>query len=37
MLEAHGIHTRRLTTSAPGFVVYEDEFQIVAEAFRDRR
>ena len=37
MLEAHGIHTKRLTTSKPGFVVYEDEYQVVAEAFRDRR
>lgn len=37
MLEAHGIHTKRLTTSKPGFVVYEDEYQVVAEAFSDRR
>jgi hypothetical protein len=34
VLNEHGYHTRRLTTDRPGYVVYEDAYQIVAEVFR---
>jgi hypothetical protein len=34
--EAHGIPIRRLETAHPGYVVYEDAFQVVALPFRDR-
>lgn len=34
ILEAHGIGTEMLTTDRPGFVVYEDEYQVLAEPFR---
>ena len=35
ILENHGIHVRMITTDRPGYVVYEDEFQVVAEPFAD--
>jgi hypothetical protein len=35
VLERHGILTRALRTSRPGYVVYEDDFQIAAVPFRD--
>ena len=34
LLEQYGVPTRMLTTDRPGYVVYEDEFQIAAEPFR---
>jgi hypothetical protein len=34
ILENHGVHVRTLKTERVGYVVYEDEFQIVAEPFR---
>jgi hypothetical protein len=34
VLEAHDIRTAMITTSRPGYVVYEDEYQVVAEPFR---
>jgi hypothetical protein len=37
LLHDHGYCTQRLTTDRPGYVVYEDEYQIVAEAFRGER
>ena len=30
MLERHGVWTRRLHSERPGYIVYEDEFQVVA-------
>jgi hypothetical protein len=33
ILEHHGVSVRMLRTDRVGYVVYEDEFQIVAEAF----
>ena len=33
ILEHHGVSVRMLKTSRVGYIVYEDEFQIVAEAF----
>jgi hypothetical protein len=33
MLEHHGISVRMLTTDRVGYIVYEDEHQIVAEPF----
>jgi hypothetical protein len=35
MLERHGITTRAIQTTKPGYVVYEDDFQVVAVPFRD--
>jgi 50S ribosomal subunit-associated GTPase HflX len=35
MIEAHDLRVVILQTNRPGFVVYEDEFQIVAEPFQD--
>lgn len=34
ILEEYGVPTRVLTTERPGYVVYEDDFQVVAEPFR---
>lgn len=34
LLEAYGVPTRMLTTDRPGYIVYEDDFQIAAEPFR---
>ena len=33
LLEEHGWHVRTVKTDRPGYVVYEDEFQIAAEPF----
>jgi hypothetical protein len=33
VLEEHGHHTLQLTTGRPGYVVYEDAYQVVAEPF----
>lgn len=35
LLEEHGIFVEMLRTARPGYVVYEDEFQVVAEPFSD--
>jgi hypothetical protein len=37
ILEHHGISVRMLKTNRVGYIVYEDEFQIVAEPFADTR
>jgi hypothetical protein len=34
ILESNGIHTEFLKTDTPGYVVYEDEFQVAAEPFK---
>jgi hypothetical protein len=34
ILEEHGIGTEVLTTDRPGFVVYEDDYQVLAEPLR---
>lgn len=34
ILENHGVHVKLLTAKRVGYVVYEDEYQIVAEPFR---
>ena len=36
IVEAHGFPVQRLTTTHPGYVVYEDAYQVVALPFRDR-
>ncbi len=36
MLESHGVPVRRLWTRHPGYIVYEDAFQVVTVPFRDR-
>ena len=35
ILERNGIYVRRITTGKPGYVTYEDEWQLVAEPFRE--
>jgi len=34
ILERNGIYVKKIRTERPGFVVYEDEWQLVAEPFR---
>ena len=34
ILERNGIYVRKIRTDKPGYVVYEDEWQLVAEPFR---
>jgi hypothetical protein len=34
ILERHGINVKRIKTDKPGYVTYEDEWQLVAEPFR---
>jgi hypothetical protein len=34
VLHGHGCAVERLTTGRPGYVVYEDNYQVVAEVFR---
>lgn len=34
ILERNGIYVRKIRTDRPGYVVYEDEWQLVAEPFR---
>jgi hypothetical protein len=36
VLECHGIATTRLEIQQPGYVVYEDEYQVAAIPFADR-
>jgi hypothetical protein len=35
LLEQHGIPTRVLRTRRPGYIVYEDNYQVAAVPFRD--
>jgi hypothetical protein len=35
LLERHSINTQILVTNRPGYVVYEDEYQVTAEPFAD--
>ena len=35
MLQAHRIEVEMLRTERPGYVVYEDDFQVAAEPFRE--
>ena len=35
ILEDHGINVEVLKTDNPGYIVYEDEFQVVAEPFKE--
>jgi hypothetical protein len=37
MLEKHGVAVEMLRTSKPGYIVYEDSYQIVAVPFRETR
>jgi hypothetical protein len=37
LLRDYGVFVQVLKTSRPGYVVYEDELQIVAEPFSNRR
>jgi hypothetical protein len=35
ILERNGIYVKKIRTDRPGYVVYEDEWQLVAEPFRE--
>jgi hypothetical protein len=37
ILENHGTSVQMITTDKPGYIVYEDEHQVVAEPFSDTR
>ena len=37
VLEANDIRTHMVTSDRPGYVVYQDEFQVLAEPFRGER
>jgi hypothetical protein len=37
ILEEHGIQTEMITTARPGYIVFEDEFQVAAEPFAETR
>jgi hypothetical protein len=37
ILENHGVHVRTLKAKRVGYVVYEDEYQVVAEPFADMK
>jgi hypothetical protein len=37
LLERHGVRTEVLRTDRPGYVVYEDEYQVAAIPFRGTR
>src|SRR6185437_2359865 len=34
ILERHGIYVKKIKTDKPGYLIYEDEWQVVAEPFR---
>ena len=34
ILERHGIYVKKIKTDKPGYIVYEDDWQVVAEPFR---
>jgi hypothetical protein len=34
ILERHGIYVKKIRTDRPGYVIYEDELQVVAEPYR---
>lgn len=34
VLERHGIYVKKIKTGKPGYVIYEDDWQVVAEPFR---
>ncbi len=35
ILESYGVHVDVVKTERPGYILYEDEFQVTAEPFRD--
>ena len=35
ILERNGVYVKKIRTDKPGYVVYEDEWQLVAEPFRE--
>jgi hypothetical protein len=35
ILEMHGVHVKMLRTERPGYIVYEDEFQVAAQPFKN--
>lgn len=34
ILEKHGIYMKKIKTDKPGYLIYEDDWQVVAEPFR---
>lgn len=37
ILHSHGVEVEVLRTSRPGYIVYEDEYQVAAEPFKETR
>jgi len=37
ILETNGYHVSQITTDRPGYVVFEDDHQVVAEPFRGEK
>jgi hypothetical protein len=35
ILDSHGVQVEMLATARPGYIVYEDDFQVAAEPFSD--
>lgn len=35
IIEGHGIHVHAIRTERPGYIVYEDEYQITAEPYNE--
>lgn len=35
IIEGHGIHVHTIRTDRPGYIVYEDEYQITAEPYHE--
>jgi len=35
VLQDHGVHVRMIKTDNPGYIVYQDDYQIAAEPFAD--
>jgi len=37
IIEGHGIHVHTISTDRPGYIVYEDEYQITAEPYNETK
>lgn len=37
IIESHGVHVHVISTDRPGYIVYEDEYQITAEPYSETK
>ncbi len=37
IIEGHGIHVHTISTDRPGYIVYEDKYQITAEPYNETK